>query len=122
MALPETQTALEVRGVGKIFLKIFSIRGNFSHLFTHIYQQQQEGREMKDLEQIRPSIILRREEGFYTLSELASEIGVNVATVSKWADVGTIIKPTHRWRHHPRRRYYNKQEYDALLTRLRGKK
>lgn len=75
---------------------------------------------MKKLEQIRPSILLRREEGFYTISELASEIGVNVATVSKWADVGTILKPTHRWRHHPRRRYYDRNEFEKLLKILRG--
>lgn len=77
---------------------------------------------MKNLEQIRPSTLLRREEGFFTISELASEIGVGVATVSKWADVGTIIRPSHRWRHHPRRRYYNRDEFERLLSLLRQQK
>lgn len=76
---------------------------------------------MKNLEQVRPSILLRQTEGFYTITELAAELGVVPSTVWTWVEVGTIPRPTQKWRHHTRR-YYSKTEYQNILRFLRGEK
>lgn len=76
---------------------------------------------MKKTKTTMPSIQLRQNEGFFTMAEMAESLGVAPSTVWKWADVGLVAKPTHRWRHHDRR-YYTQDEYINILKFLRGEK
>lgn len=86
----------------------------FLSLLTYIKQEEI---AMKNKTQVKPSILLRRSEGYFTITELADELGVDPATVWKWADMGSILKPSHRWKNHTRR-YYQKVEFNNILEFL----
>jgi len=86
----------------------------------HLFIYMQEEKSMKK-EKIQPSILLRRSEGYFTITELADSLGVMPSTVWSWADQGSILKPSHRWKHH-NRRYYNRGEFEQILKFLKGER
>lgn len=70
-------------------------------------------------QKIKPSILLRRSEGYFHTTELAEALGVMPSTVWSWAEQGSILKPSHRWKNH-NRRYYTRVEFENILEFLRG--
>lgn len=74
---------------------------------------------MKKVKQLGPSVMLRHQEGFYTIKELAERLKVATSTVCEWVKLGTVAKPSHKWRHHTRR-YYSAADIENILKFLRG--